>query len=321
MRLRFWGTRGSLPVALTWRDMRERLARALVAGNGRGLDSIDKAVAFVEQELDPSLSQTFSGHSSCVEFIPPGAAPDEYFCCDMGSGARAFGEHVLARQAGAPATIHVFMSHTHWDHIMGFPFFGPAYRKGMRIRIYGCHDTLEQAFRLQQEPPCFPVPFSALGASIEFVRLEPGTPQPFSGFQVFPKKQLHSGDSYGFRITAGGKSFVYSTDSEHKLDQPAASDEFVAFFREADAVVFDAMYSLAEAISVKADWGHSSNVIGVELCQRARARRLVLFHHEPANDDRALARILQETRRLEELTRDAHRLEVLAAYDGLELEL
>ena len=86
-------------------------------------------------------------------------------------------------------------------------------------------------------------------------------------------------------------------------------------------MIFDAMYSLAEAISVKADWGHSSNVMGVELCQAAHAKRLVLFHHEPANDDRALARILHETRRLEELTRDGHRLEVVAAYDGMEMEL
>jgi phosphoribosyl 1,2-cyclic phosphodiesterase len=321
MRLRFWGTRGSLPVALTWRDMRERLAQALVAANGRGLDTIDKAVAFVEGELDPALSQTFSGHSSCVEFMPPGAAADEYFVCDMGSGARAFGEHVLARQAGAPATIHIFMSHTHWDHIMGFPFFGPAYRRGFRLRIYGCHDTLEKAFRLQQDPPCFPVPFGALAASIEFVQLKQGIAQKISCVDVTPKKQLHSGDSYGFRIAAGGKSFVYSTDSEHKLDERAAADQFIAFFRDADAVIFDAMYSLAEAISVKADWGHSSNVMGVELCQAAQAKRLVLFHHEPANDDRVLARILQETQRLEELTRGEHRLEVVAAYDGMEIEL
>ena len=320
MRLRFWGTRGSLPVPLRWRDMRERLARALVAGSGRGLDTIEKACAFVERELDPALSHTFGGHSPCVEF-QPGGAGEEYFVCDMGSGARAFGEHVLARQAGAPATVNVFMSHTHWDHIMGFPFFGPAYQRGWRIRIHGCHETLERAFRLQQDPPCFPVPFSQLAASIEFVQLAPGVASEVSGVRVTPKLQVHSGDSYGFRIAAGGRSFVYSTDSEHRLEQHAASEEFVACFRDADAVIFDAMYSLADAVSVKADWGHSSNVIGVELCQLARAKRLVLFHHEPANDDRALARILQETRRLEELTRGEHRLEVVAAYDGLEMEL
>ncbi|HZM36870.1 MAG TPA: hypothetical protein VFC18_20590 [Burkholderiales bacterium] len=139
MRLRFWVTRGSLPVALTWRDMRERLTLALVQANGRGLDTVEKAAAFVEQELDPGLARTLGGHSSCVEFVPGEAeAHAEYFVCDMGSGARAFGEHVLARQAGAPATVNVLISHAHWDHIMGFPFFGPAYRKGFRIRIHGC---------------------------------------------------------------------------------------------------------------------------------------------------------------------------------------
>jgi ribonuclease BN (tRNA processing enzyme) len=81
------------------------------------------------------------------------------------------------------------------------------------------------------------------------------------------------------------------------------------------------MYSLADAVSVKADWGHSSNVIGVELCQMARARRLALFHHEPAYDDAAVERIFAETRRFEELTRAEHRLEVVAAYDGLEIDL
>ena len=78
---------------------------------------------------------------------------------------------------------------------------------------------------------------------------------------------------------------VYSTDSEHKRDEPAETDAFVEFFRDADLVIFDAMYSLAEAISVKEDWGHSSNIVGVELCQLARARHLCLFHHEPVHDD------------------------------------
>lgn len=321
MRVRFWGTRGSLPVSLTWRDVRDRLARALVAANGRGLDTVEKAQAFAERELGFSLTHTFGGHSSCVELEPPDAAPDEYFVCDMGSGARPFGEHVAARQGRRPATVHVFMSHMHWDHIMGFPFFGPAYRRGNHIRIYGCHEALEHAFRRQQDPPSFPVPFSQLGARIEFVRLAPGEAHPLPAVTVTPQLQQHSGDSYGFRFEARGKSLVYTTDSEHKLDDQRARERVVDFFREADLVVFDAMYSLAEAVSVKADWGHSSNVVGVELCQAARARKLALFHHEPANDDDAIERILRETRRLEELTRDAHPLEVIAAYDGLELEL
>jgi phosphoribosyl 1,2-cyclic phosphodiesterase len=239
----------------------------------------------------------------------------------MGSGARPFGAHVLARQSGRPATVNVFMSHVHWDHIMGFPFFGPAYVPGTRIRIHGCHDVIEQAFRLQQAPPCFPVEFGQLAADIEFVKLAPGRAHEISGIQVMPTPQMHSGDSYGYRFESQGKSVVYTTDSEHKLENRAQTDRFVRFFHGADLVVFDAMYSLADAISVKADWGHSSNIIGVELCQMAQVKHLVLFHHEPAYDDATIEGVLRETRRFEELTRGARALQISAAYDGLEVDV
>jgi phosphoribosyl 1,2-cyclic phosphodiesterase len=318
MRVRFWGTRGSIPVALTTADVRDRLAAALVKASGRTFATYEEAHAFATTELDFSLTHTFGGHTPCVELLPGG---DEYFVCDMGSGARPLGVHILARQAGRPATVNVFMSHVHWDHIMGFPFFGPAYVPGTKIRIHGCHDVLEHAFRLQQSPPCFPVEFDQLAATIEFVKLEPDRPASVSGLTVTPHLQLHSGDSYGYRFEHGGKTAVYSTDSEHKLENRAEADGFARFFRDADVVIFDAMYALADAISVKADWGHSSNIVGVELCQMARARHLVLFHHEPANDDATLEGLLKEARRFEELTRTDHALKVSAAYDGLEIDL
>src|SRR4029450_273443 len=121
------------------------------------------------------------------------------------------------------------------------------------------------------------------------------------------------GLSYGCRFEKQGRIVVYSTDSEHKQADPQETKAFVEFFRDADLVVFDAQYSLADAVSVKEDWGHSSNVVGVELCQLARARRLCLYHHEPIFDDERLATLLAETRRLEEITGRDHRLEVLAA--------
>lgn len=318
MRVRFWGTRGSIPVALTPADIRDKLARALLAASGRTFATAGEAYAFAAEALPFSLTHTYGGHTSCVELEN---GQGEYFVCDMGSGARAFGAHVIAREGGKPATINVFMSHVHWDHIMGFPFFGPAYVPGMKIRIHGCHDVLEQAFRLQQSAPCFPVEFDQLGASIEFVKLVPGETREVCGMAVTPKLQRHSGDSYGFRFEAGGRSVVYSTDSEHKLDDPGETAAFVAFFRAADLVIFDAMYSLADAVSVKADWGHSSNIIGVELCQMARAKHLMLFHHEPANDDATIEGVLRDARRLEELTREGAGLRISAAYDGLELAL
>ncbi len=318
MRVRFWGTRGSIPVALTTADIRDKLALALVQASGRTFKSFEEAHAFASSELDFSLTHTFGGHTPCVEIEAPG---DQYYVCDMGSGARPFGVHVLARQARRPATINIFMSHVHWDHIMGFPFLGPAYVPGTTIRIHGCHDVLEHAFRLQQSPPCFPVEWEQLGASIEFVKLHPDKPHKVGAVTVTPHLQLHGGDSFGFRFEHDGKSVIYSTDSEHKRESAEETDAFVEFFRDADLVIFDAMYSLADAYSMKEDWGHSSNIVGVELCQMARAKHLMLFHHEPANDDETLEGLLKEARRFEELTRGDHALKISAAYDGLEVDL
>ena len=250
--VRFWGTRGSLPVALTSAGLANKLRGVLRAARGQPLDT------------DADI------------------------------------ERLLA----------------------SLPFFVPAFIPGNRVIVYGSHRELEMALRRQQEPPSFPVSFDTIfEGRVEFVHLEPGVPQQAAGMTVTTMLQRHTGDSYGYRFESEGKALVYTTDSEHPLADPAHTERFVHFFRDADLVIFDAMYSLADAISVKADWGHSSNVVAVELCQLARARRLCLFHHEPVFDDAAIEAMLAETRRLEEITRGAAPLQVSAAYDGLEILL
>jgi phosphoribosyl 1,2-cyclic phosphodiesterase len=324
VRLRFWGTRGSLPVALTAADVSRKVARALLAANGRHFEALDDAEHFA-RSLPFELGQTYGGHSSCteIELSPPGDGHHDYVLCDLGSGARPFGTTVQARHPAATRHVfHIFMSHMHWDHLMGFTLFAPLYVPGNRIRIYGCHRNLEEAFRRQHGAPSFPLEFSNVGADVEFVLLDPDRTYDIAGMQVTAKAQLHAGMSYGYRFERGGKRVVYSTDSEHKLDDAASTLEFAEFFRDADVVIFDAMYSLADAVSVKEDWGHSSNVIGVELCQLAGARHLVLFHHEPIFDDTRIAAIEAETRRFEQITRGAHApLKVTSAYDGLEFDV
>jgi len=314
--VRFWGTRGSIPVALTSDAVKAKLVAALVKAAGRSLDTPQKASAFVDGELDFAVSHTFGGNSSCVEIETGGS---DYVLCDLGSGARLFGNRVLAARGPSGNTFHVLMSHVHWDHIMGFPFFMPAYIPGNRVRIYGCHAILEEAFRRQNAAPSFPVDFSRMGADIEFVRLEPGRDYEIGGLAVCAKRQRHGGDSYGYRFTKDGKVVVYSSDSEHKLEDPTETQSFVEFFAGADLVIFDAQYSLADAVSVKEDWGHSSNIVGVELAQRARVKHLCMFHHEPIFDDDKIAAVLRETRRLEEITHADHRVEISAAWDGLEI--
>jgi phosphoribosyl 1,2-cyclic phosphodiesterase len=317
-RIRLWGTRGSIPVALTAAQVRAKIEAVLRGARGVDLGS-EAAVKRHLDGLDFHQTGTYGGHSSCVEIETGG---DQYVLCDLGSGVRPFGQAMMSRHGpGKPQTYNVFMSHLHWDHIMGLPFFTPAYIPGNRLVIHGCHERLREAFVRQQAEPSFPVDFSIVAKQIEFVTLEPGRPYQVAGLIVTPKKQLHAGDSYGYRFEAGGRAVVYSTDSEHKLDDPQETRAFVEFFRAADVVIFDAMYSLADAISVKADWGHSSNVVGVELCQLAGVKHLVMYHHEPAFDDAAIERVLADTRRFEEITRPAAPLKVSAAYDGMEIAL
>jgi phosphoribosyl 1,2-cyclic phosphodiesterase len=325
MKVRFWGTRGSIPVSLTTKQMRKKIAGSIkkaaeAIAAGQSLETDSEIEQFIE-ELPFDLSSTYGGASSCVQ-IETGL--DEHVLCDMGSGARSFAEHMMKTYGPSkPQTYHVFMSHMHWDHIMGFPFFTPVYIPGNKIVLHGCHQELEYAFRRQQRAPSFPVDFSTLGATIEFNVLEAGKEYDIAGMTVRAKKQYHEGDSYGWRFEREGKVVIYSTDSEHKLEDVDENQRFVNFFKEADLVIFDAMYSLAETISVKADWGHSSNIMGVELCQRAKAKCLAMFHHEPAFDDAQIHRTLKETLRFEQITRadHQHELKVLSVWDGLEITL
>jgi phosphoribosyl 1,2-cyclic phosphodiesterase len=260
----------------------------------------------------------YGGNTVCVSVR---TRDDDLIVLDAGTGIRVLGEELVAHGRKLPPSIDVFITHGHWDHIMGLPFFTPAYIPGNRLRIYGSHARLEAALRRQQNEPSFPVDFSVLRADIEFVHLKPGKPHDIAGMTVTTKLQHHTGDSYAYRFEASGKVVVYSTDSEHKLTDPQETEGIVDFFRNADVVIFDGMYSLADAISVKADWGHSSNVVGVELCQMAGARHLCLFHHEPASDDAAIDGVLADARRLEEITRTGRPMTVSSAYDGLEIDL
>src|SRR5262245_8444822 len=317
MLIRFWGTRGSLPAPLGTAGLRRKLVRALLGAAGRRLDSEDTVQRYVTEELDFATSHTFGGNTSCVQIDVGG---EEFVLCDLGSGAREFGLSAMAhRRPGVAQVFNIFMSHMHWDHIQGFPFFVPAYLPGTRIRIHGCHEGLAEAFRRQHGVPSFPVEFGQLASSIEFVQLVPGEAYELAGLTVTAKRQFPFGHPSAYRFQHDGKVVVYSTDSEHKLDDPATAAGFTDFFRDADLVIFDAMYSLADAFSIKEDWGHSSNVVGVELCQMARVRHLCLFHHEPAYDDEKLTAIWRESQRLEELTRGDRALRITAAYDGLEL--
>ena len=157
LRVRFWGTRGSLPAPLRERSVRGKIRDALLAARGRALETRRRSMPS-STALPFSVRGTFGGNTSCVEII---TGSDEYVLCDLGTGVREFGNHVLREHGpGRKHCFNIFLSHPHWDHIMGFPFFAPAYIPGNRIRIYGCHEVLSEALHTQQSSPVFSGRFS-----------------------------------------------------------------------------------------------------------------------------------------------------------------
>lgn len=320
MRIRFWGTRGSIPVAAGCHLIRKKIERALHLAEGRRFKNDEQLKGFIDESIDFPTRQGYGGDSSCVQI----ETDDEFMLCDMGSGLRRFGQYVMKEhRADGNNVYHFFMSHMHWDHIMGFPLFPPAYIPGNTIHIYGSHPTkiMEEAFHRQQSDPCFPVHWDKLEADILFTHLAVDRWHEINGFHIKIKRQVHHGGSFGYRFEKNGKAMVYSTDAEHKQHNEKETDATIEFFKDADLVIFDAMYSLADMITIKEDWGHSSNVVGVDLCLRAKVKHFCMFHHEPSYDDETLYTILQETKRYEEIVRGDHSLKISTAYDDLVIEL
>ncbi len=320
MLVRFWGTRGSLPVAQRADAALAKIARALVAADGRRFASEAAAAAFASRELPFDLHGTFGGATSCVEIE---ASDEAFVVCDMGSGLREFGISALRRCAeGHPRVYHFFLSHMHWDHISGFPYFRPAFETGATIYIHSGHPDAEEALRRQQEEISFPVPFDALAAKIQFIVHRPEEAFEAAGLEVSLVPQSHAHGSFGWRFDKVGKAVVYSTDAEHAPERMDDEADFQDFFAGADLVIKDTMYSLGDSVSLKLDLGHASNLVAVDLCHAAGARRLALFHHEPAYSDADLERMHKDTIRYEEAVRgERPPLEVVCAYDGLEIEI
>ncbi|MDX1582169.1 MAG: MBL fold metallo-hydrolase [Thermoanaerobaculia bacterium] len=321
MKVKFWGTRGSIPTPLDAGDVRGKVRRALEKAIEANLDSREAIESFIDGELGTAEAATWGGDTSCVEIE---AGEGTRILCDAGTGLRSFGNAILDSSASDERlTYHLLMSHFHWDHVMGLPFFTPAYVPGNRIVIHSCHDVAEEAIRSLWGLPGFPVRFEDLGAEFIFENHQEGEVFEVDDLRVSAIRQRHAGDSFGYRLEGRGRKIVYSTDSEHKKDLIRRDYPFLGFIRGVDLLIFDAQYSLEEAVSVKEDWGHSSNVIGVDLAHRAGVRTLCLFHHEPNYDDDRLQQILDEAieyaKEFEGYVEN--KVEIISAWDGLELDV
>jgi phosphoribosyl 1,2-cyclic phosphodiesterase len=247
------------------------------------------------------------GNTSCVE-VRAGKA---ILIFDGGTGLRLLGKK-LAKEM--PITAHMFFSHVHWDHIQGFPFFEPAFVPGNEFHLYGGNNvsrTLEETLEGQMDHPNFPVDLGAMGAKMTFRDLAEGEAVDIDDgggakVRVTSARGNHPQGVFAFRVEHAGKVVVYATDTEHY--EGRIDDKLVALARGADVFIYDSQYT-PEEYAAKKGWGHSTFEEGVKLAKLAGVKRLVLFHHDPMQNDAAV--------RDKEKRARALFAQVIAAYEGL----
>lgn len=314
MKVKFWGARGSIPTPASPAAIEDKIRRALAAAVGLDL-STPQGIEECLRRLPAEVSHPIGGNTACIEVRADG----QLLILDAGSGLRALGLDLMRSEFGeGRGTADFLISHTHWDHIQGLPFFQPGFVAGNRLTFYSPHGHLQAALAGQQEDNYFPVPLTYLRADIRFERIPAQTWSQLGRLRVYPLQVSHPGENYCYRIEFGQTSLVYATDTAYILSDPGGMQVYVDLFRDVDLLIFDAQYSLDDALN-RADWGHSSPEMGAELAGRAGVRRLALFHHDPASDD---ATIYAGLRRAETyLAEKGVDCQVLIAKEGLEIEL
>ncbi len=243
----------------------------------------------------------YGGNTSCVEV----RAGDELLILDMGSGLRALGQEL----SGTPRRASMLLSHYHWDHIQGLPFFGPVYDPRFSFDIYGAtRDArgIRELLAGQMSPPYFPVSLETCRAKLTFHPVADREVLAIGEARVTARELNHPNGALGYRIDYAGRSLVYATDNEHGT---RTDDTLVELASGADVLIYDAMYTPAEysgdGKSSRVGWGHSTWEAGVLTARRAGARTLVLFHHDPGRTDEGLEEILGQARKQHPNTRMA----------------
>ncbi|MCM2323697.1 MAG: MBL fold metallo-hydrolase [Oligoflexia bacterium] len=284
LRVKLWGTRGSLPSPrapeLIRQETRELLAGFFDAGYAGKAD--------VETYLEGLPCHRFGGYggnTACIEMRSQRAQ----VIIDAGSGIRPLGYEMMNGACGrGEGEVHLFFTHFHWDHIVGLPFFVPIFIPGNRIHVYSVQSELEEVFRTVFQKPYFPVPLEQLGATIEYHKLEPRLPQVIGDMTLTPYALDHPDPCWGYRIESGGKVVAHCVDTECTRVSREQLGVDLPLYQNVDLMIFDAQYTLMETIE-KVNWGHAAASLGIDIAMREQIRRVVFMHHDPASADAKIA--------------------------------
>ncbi|MFH1672997.1 MAG: MBL fold metallo-hydrolase [Pseudomonadota bacterium] len=303
MKIKFWGVRGSIP-------------------------------------CPGPHTMKYGGNTACLEL----RFEDRLIIVDAGSGIRDLGNHMMSHDLPkGPMKTEIFLTHTHWDHIMGFPFFTPIYIPGTKLKVYGPvtyeDDTLKDIVGGQLAYRYFPVRQTELAAEIKYMDLKEGHFDLGDGIMVAAKYLNHPILCLGYRFEYRGKVLctvydtepfqnVFSTDPDdpsydeamaHEGEQVAREQNQLLekFMTGADLVIYDAQYTREEYQSSKIGWGHSSIEYAIAAAQRTKVKRLALFHHEPVRNDDQIDELTKKYCN-SDYTGDT---EVFFAREGMEIEI
>jgi phosphoribosyl 1,2-cyclic phosphodiesterase len=252
------------------------------------------------------------GNTSCVEV----RCGNELIILDTGTGARNLGVSLMNKM---PLKATILFSHVHWDHIQGFPFFGPFFIPGNEFRVFGGTSlpiTIKEVLNQQMMPPNFPVKTDLFGSKISYHDVKPGEVIEGDHYKVTLAPLFHPNGCYAYRIEHEGKTFVFCTDCEHYEDR--SNSNLIELCKDADALVYDAQYTDDEYYGLNGQfsrkgWGHSTMREGIKVAKAANVKKLVLFHHDPTHDDNFIKQIEAECRQLFPQS--------IAAYEGLQIDL
>ena len=255
----------------------------------------------------PSMSYVvYGGNTSCVEVEVDGAT----IILDAGTGLRGLGKKVLAKNIRRSSML---LTHTHWDHISGFPFFAPVFMPDREFSVYSGHlngMSVRDVLAEQMRGPMFPVPLEALQAKLDFIDFQVGDGFELEGVKVRTAPLNHPNGATGYRLDFRGKSLCYTTDTEHRPGRP--DENILGLIDGADLVIYDSSYTEAE-FPARVGWGHSTWNEGVRLARRANVKKLVIFHHDPDHEDPFMEKLEAEAKETWEHT--------IVARDNMELTL
>ncbi len=293
MKVKLWGVRGSYPTPLDTESIEEKIIKALTLARPGDISSEESARLFVKS-LPLSVRGTYGGNTTCIEIL---TLTGETIILDCGSGLVNLGKNLMRGDFGkGRGAASIFLTHTHWDHIHGIPFFAPIYIKGNRFNFYSPLPDLKERIDYQQVDTHFPITFDAMMASKRFFTVKQDEDFFINDVRVYTKSMPHPGGAFGVRIEDGESVFVYTSDCEFSINEIDNISAYEEFFKNADVLLFDAQYTFHESIIDKISWGHSSASIAIDIASKYNVKKLVLFHHDPNYDDDKLNSVISNAR-------------------------